>query len=162
MPCRLQRPSVNDRTRKLLEAAVSRAGRAQWALKKGEEIVAGDRDNDSPVFSAAFVALQHAAEAATADASICAALLSADSPSETSPDLAATAAQHSTEAALALFAVMTGLSPSQQPAPSNGCSFCGKRGDEGVRLVHGPLVRICDECVTHAMAILGLPASAQP
>lgn len=27
------------------------------------------------------------------------------------------------------------------------CSFCGKREDEGVKLIAGPTVLICDECV---------------
>ena len=37
------------------------------------------------------------------------------------------------------------------------CSFCGKSDDEGVKLVAGPSVFICNECVELCNAILGQP-----
>ena len=35
------------------------------------------------------------------------------------------------------------------------CSFCGKKQDEVEKLIAGPLVFICDECVALCMEILG-------
>ena len=34
------------------------------------------------------------------------------------------------------------------------CSFCGKREDQVHRMIQGPGVRICDECVQLCMSIL--------
>jgi len=34
------------------------------------------------------------------------------------------------------------------------CSFCGKGEDEVERLVAGPSVYICDECITTCVAVL--------
>ncbi len=35
------------------------------------------------------------------------------------------------------------------------CSFCGKRQDEVRKLIAGPTVYICDECVALCMQVLG-------
>jgi ATP-dependent Clp protease ATP-binding subunit ClpX len=35
------------------------------------------------------------------------------------------------------------------------CSFCGKRDSEVARLIAGPLVYICDQCVNSCIEILG-------
>ena len=35
------------------------------------------------------------------------------------------------------------------------CSFCGKREDQVERMISGPGVRICDECVLQCINILG-------
>jgi ClpX C4-type zinc finger len=49
------------------------------------------------------------------------------------------------------------------------CSFCGKRDNEIAKLVAGPSVRICDECVAVAAQIMndagpgdGRPATGPP
>ena len=43
------------------------------------------------------------------------------------------------------------------------CSFCGKHADQVDRLVAGPSVYICDECIKTCVAVLeqhgGFPAS---
>lgn len=36
----------------------------------------------------------------------------------------------------------------------NSCGFCGKRQDEVQKLVAGPTVLICDECITLCFSIL--------
>lgn len=43
----------------------------------------------------------------------------------------------------------------------DNCSFCSKTERQGVRLVRGPGVAICDECVRLAHDEI-LPAMAQP
>ena len=35
------------------------------------------------------------------------------------------------------------------------CSFCGKHENQVHRMIQGPGVRICDECVQLCMSILG-------
>ncbi len=35
------------------------------------------------------------------------------------------------------------------------CSFCGKRHDEVSRLIAGPKVNICDECILLCNGLLG-------
>lgn len=43
------------------------------------------------------------------------------------------------------------------------CSFCGKSQRLGVRLVHGPEVAICEECVKLAAEVIeGMPEPEQP
>ena len=43
------------------------------------------------------------------------------------------------------------------------CSFCGKSEKFGVRLVRGPDVAICEECVDLAIEVLeGMPVPEQP
>jgi ATP-dependent protease Clp ATPase subunit len=43
------------------------------------------------------------------------------------------------------------------------CSFCGKSERFGVRLVRGPKVAICEECVALATEVLeGMPESEHP
>ena len=43
------------------------------------------------------------------------------------------------------------------------CSFCGKSETFGVRLVCGPDVAICEECVDLAVEVLeGMPAPERP
>ncbi len=37
------------------------------------------------------------------------------------------------------------------------CSFCGKRRDQVRKLIAGPGVRICDECVALCVEILAEP-----
>ena len=34
------------------------------------------------------------------------------------------------------------------------CSFCGKSGEDVRRMIEGPLVRICDECVEICVTII--------
>ena len=34
------------------------------------------------------------------------------------------------------------------------CSFCGKSGEDVRRMIEGPLVRICDECVEICVSII--------
>jgi hypothetical protein len=34
------------------------------------------------------------------------------------------------------------------------CSFCGRRADQVERLVAGPSVYICDECINKCVAVL--------
>ena len=41
------------------------------------------------------------------------------------------------------------------------CSFCGKQQDEVKRLVAGPGVCICDECVTLCQAVIDESAAAE-
>ena len=43
------------------------------------------------------------------------------------------------------------------------CSFCGKSDRFGVRLVRGPDVAICEECVDLAVEVLdGMPVPERP
>ena len=43
------------------------------------------------------------------------------------------------------------------------CSFCGKSQKFGVRLVRGPEVAICEECVTLAAEVIeGMPEVERP
>jgi ATP-dependent protease Clp ATPase subunit len=43
------------------------------------------------------------------------------------------------------------------------CSFCGKSQRVGVRLVRGPEVAICEECVKLAAEVIeGMPEPEQP
>jgi len=39
------------------------------------------------------------------------------------------------------------------------CSFCGKRHDEVYKLIAGPRVNICDECVNRCYEILAKEAA---
>ena len=34
------------------------------------------------------------------------------------------------------------------------CSFCGKSQDQVMRIIQGPGVNICDECIEHCMQII--------
>lgn len=42
------------------------------------------------------------------------------------------------------------------------CSFCGKGSEEVARLIAGPRVRICDECVALCNRILDEEAARTP
>lgn len=42
------------------------------------------------------------------------------------------------------------------------CSFCGKSQQSGVRLVAGPEVAICEECVELAVEVLQGPPEPDP
>lgn len=43
------------------------------------------------------------------------------------------------------------------------CSFCGKSEKFGVRLVRGPEVAICEECVQLAVEVIeGMPKTERP
>jgi ATP-dependent protease Clp ATPase subunit len=41
------------------------------------------------------------------------------------------------------------------PKPTLSCSFCGKSQDDVKKLIAGPKVHICDECVDACIEILG-------
>lgn len=43
----------------------------------------------------------------------------------------------------------------KQGCSSFVCSFCGKRCEEVKKLIMGPAVAICDECVAQCAAIIG-------
>ena len=42
------------------------------------------------------------------------------------------------------------------------CSFCGKRSDEVDRLIHGPNVYICNECVALCGDIVEQDSQSEP
>ena len=46
----------------------------------------------------------------------------------------------------------SGIKPNEHEPPF--CSFCGKGKDEYKRLVAGPSVHICDECIIKSVEIL--------
>ena len=42
------------------------------------------------------------------------------------------------------------------------CSFCGKYQSEGVRLIHGPRAKICNECVELCVLIISDRHTLEP
>ena len=46
------------------------------------------------------------------------------------------------------------IGPAGRPAPMLYCGFCGKNQDEVRKLIAGPSVFICDECVVLCMEIV--------
>jgi ATP-dependent Clp protease ATP-binding subunit ClpX len=44
-----------------------------------------------------------------------------------------------------------------KPTPACACSFCGKRRDQVRKLIAGPGVWICNECVVLCVEILAEP-----
>lgn len=49
-----------------------------------------------------------------------------------------------------------------QALPATRCSFCGKPSQEVTRLIAGPGVYICNECVVLCTEILEQPSTTQP
>jgi hypothetical protein len=52
------------------------------------------------------------------------------------------------------LAKLAGISRLLRPLSGLRCSFCGKGSDEVARLVAGPSVYICDECIKTCVAVL--------
>ncbi len=66
-----------------------------------------------------------------------------------------------------LLALLSGQEPSgaDKPPPPLRCSFCGKDQHQVERLIAGPAVYICDECVELCAEILAeerQPGAAHP
>jgi ribosomal protein L37AE/L43A len=49
---------------------------------------------------------------------------------------------------------------SGKPTPACACSFCGKRQDQVRKLIAGPGVWICNECVVLCVEILAEPCES--
>jgi hypothetical protein len=49
---------------------------------------------------------------------------------------------------------LTGITRRLRLRPRLSCSFCSKGADEVGRLVAGPAVYICDECIEKCVAVL--------
>jgi hypothetical protein len=65
-------------------------------------------------------------------------------------------AEHELREAVRALAELTGeAAPSFIDAQPPYCSFCGKGINQVMRMVQGPSVHICDECVAAAQNILG-------
>ncbi len=149
-----------------LAAAEARAERARWAELRAEELTRHSREAVLSV-TTAILAIRRANAAGTRAVASAAKLVHSLSgaPHDVREviGMILEVAIDASEAALAIYGTLSALQtapavtgPSAVRADdSTGCSFCGKGLADGVRLAHGPGVRICNECVRNCGALVG-------